>query len=127
MALMNLPSIDPLTRGSTEYIEFKVYEPGEDPTDPDAEPQNLSGCTLRFGAKYDLSDTTYVVTKSSENAGEIVLTDSAAGEGYIKINKTDLLAVTYETTLICDLEITDASDEEYTLRFRAPLELDVST
>jgi hypothetical protein len=25
------------------------------------------------------------------------------------------------------LEITDAADEEYTLRFRAPLELDVST
>jgi hypothetical protein len=126
MALIDLPVIDPLTRGDDEEIGFFVVEPGEDPTDPEAPRQNLSGCVLRFSAKFDLSDPQPIVTKISSDNNEITIDDSLQGEGTIYINQSDLTAVTYETTLIADLEVTDATSKRYTIRFRVPVELDVS-
>jgi hypothetical protein len=126
MALIDLPVIDPLTRGDDEEIGFYVVEPGEDPTDPLAPRQNLSGCVLRFSAKFDLSDPSPIVTKISSDNNEITIDDSLQGEGTIYINQSDLTTVTYETTLIADLEVTDATSKRYTIRFRIPVELDVS-
>lgn len=127
MAIADLPLVQPLMRGDDEAIDFKVFEPGEDPSDPGATPQNLGGCTLRFSAKFDLSDATPVVSKSSVNAGEIVIDNAATGEGHVVIDKDDLVGVTYPATLIGDLEVTDADDKTYTMRLRIPVELDVST
>jgi hypothetical protein len=126
MALIDLPVIEPLTRGDDEEIGFFVVEPGEDPTDPEAPRQNLAGCLLRFSAKYDISNTDTIVTKSSTDNQEITIDDAGQGEGTIYINQSDLTDVTYETTLIADLEVTDASSKRYTIRFRIPIELDVT-
>jgi hypothetical protein len=126
MGLMDLPIIDPLIRGDDEEIGFKIFEPGEDPEDPLATPQNLSGCTIRFSAKRDLSDASPLITKSSTNPAQISIDNASEGEGTIYIAAADLVGQTYETVLICDVEVTDAGGKRYTRRFKAPVELDVS-
>lgn len=124
VALRDLPIIDPLTRGDNEEINFFIVEPGEDPADPVAPRQNLAGCTLRFSVKYDLSDAAPIFTKTSPT--DIVITDALNGEGAVLISQDDLLPITYETILLADLEVTDASNKKYTIRLKVPVELDIT-
>lgn len=126
MAQFNIPTLDPVTRGDREKIFFQLMQAKEEETDPD-EPQSISGWTLRFGAKLDLSDSTYIVQKSSTTPGHFQIDDATQGTGWIIMQPADLQAVTYETTLICDLEATDIEGNPFTTRFRLPVELDVST
>ena len=126
MPLFQLDTVEPVTRGDYEEIRFELTEP--DPVDPDNPgPQNITGWTLRFGAKFDLSDTTYVVTKTSADPTQIRVDDATNGVGHIILQPPDLQDVTYETTLICDLEASDAAGKPFTTRFRLPVEMDVST
>ena len=123
MPLQNVPTLDePLMRGDNEEIAFTITQPNS------STPQNISGWTLRFSAKFDLSDSAALITKTSATPGHFIIDDAAAGEGRIIIDKTDWpAAISYETTLICDLECTDAAGKRFTRRFKAPIELDVTT
>lgn len=126
MAQFSIPTLDPVTRGDREKIFFQLMQAKEDVNDPD-EPQSISGWTLRFGAKLDISDSTYIVQKSSATPGHFQIDDATQGTGWIILQPSDLQAVTYETTLICDLEATDVEGNPFTTRFRLPVQLDVST
>jgi hypothetical protein len=126
MAQFDIPLLDPITRGDREKLFFQLMQAKENEEDPD-EPQSISGWTLRFGAKLDLSDSTYIVQKNSATPGHFEIEDATQGTGYIVLAPADLQGVTYETTLICDLEATDIEGNPFTTRFRVPVELDVST
>lgn len=125
MSRFDIPMVDPVMRGDYERIRFDLTQAQESPEDP-LEPQNISGWTLRFGAKIDLSDSTYVVQKNSDVAGDFEIEDAALGAGYIVLQPDDLAGVTYETTLICDLQATDVEGKPFSTRFYLPVVLDVS-
>lgn len=125
MARFEIPTVDPVTRGDYERIEFTVMQAKENETDPDV-PQNITGWDLRASGKFDISDTGYVFQKSSNVAGDFEIEDATAGKGFIVIMPDDLDAVTYETTLICDLEAMDISGKPYTTKFYLPVELGVT-
>jgi hypothetical protein len=126
VARFTIPTVEPVLRGDYERIRFDLMQAKELPTDPDT-PQNISGWTLRFSAKFDLSDATPIVTKSSDVPGDFEILDATAGSGYIILQPSDLAGMTYETTLICDLQATDIEDKPFSTRFYLPVELDVST
>ena len=126
MARFDVPTVDPVIAGDYERIKFELMQAKENETDPDV-PQDISGWTLRFGAKIDVSDTEYIAQKSSAVPGEFEITDAANGTGYIILDGTDLASITYETVLICDLVGTDASGRDYTTKFYLPVEMGVSS
>jgi hypothetical protein len=122
MALFDVPTVDSITRGDYEEIRFELHQP--DSTDP----QNITGWTLRCSAKFDLSDAEAIFTKSSDEVEEIRVDNASLGIGHIVIQPTDLeTAITYETTLICDLEAVDPDGKKFTTRFKMPVDLDVTT
>lgn len=125
MARFEIPTVDPVIRGDREKIKFELMKAKENPTDPD-EPQSISGWTLRFTAKEYLEADTYLVRKLSGTPGDFEITDALNGVGYVILKPTDLTALNYETTLICDLEATDVEGNPFTTRFYLPVELDVS-
>lgn len=126
MARLDIPTLDPVTRGDYERIRFQLMQEKDNPADPDT-PQNITGWTLRFGAKLFVEDSSYVVQKNSNIAGHFEIVDAANGIGNIILMPVDLQSITYETALICDLEAVDASGKPFTTMFYLPVRLDVST
>lgn len=116
--LQDLETTDPITKGDHEEIEFVLNK-------PDGSPRNLSGYTVLFGAKFDLSDAVVNMPKSSANVGEIEITNAVSGVGKVLIEKEDTDFITYEATLIAALVAVDSQGREATTRFKLPVELGV--
>jgi hypothetical protein len=121
VARFDVPTLDPVLRGDYERIRFQLMQ-----AEDEEAPQNISGWTMRFGAKLDVSDTAYIVQKTTDTAGHFEIADATQGLGYIVLQPDDLDGVTYDTTLICDLEATDVSGKPFSTKFYLPVELDVS-
>lgn len=86
---------------------------------PDGSPNPLTGKTIRFTAKRDFSATAALATKSSENAGEIVVTDEAAGAAKVVLDGTEagLLALKQDANLACDIQVIDGQGRKNTTRY----------
>jgi len=120
-SLSKLTRVNPILRGDYEKVRFVVMkEDGSGPLD-------ITGWHFRFGAKTDLSDTTPLIIKDSDTAGNFDIVDPANGMGYIVFEGDETAdTVTYELTLICDIQGTDQAGKATTGRFLLPVELDVS-
>lgn len=128
MARFDVPTVFPVTAGDYERVKFELLQPKENESDPDV-PQSIEGWTLRFGAKFDISDATPLVSKNSiDDPDSFEIVDAANGIGYIVLKPEDLQsAITYETVLICDLVAEDETGKPYTSRFFLPVEMGVTT
>lgn len=117
-----METLSAITRGDYEEIPFTA-------TGADGNPLNLTGKTIRFSAKRDYSSASTIISKSSENAGEVEVTDAAAGEGKVILTGTEagVLAMKQDSTLVCDIQVTDSQGRAATTRFKVPVEMDVST
>lgn len=121
MALFDVPTLDPIMRGDYERIGFQIMR-----KDNPELPQDITGWTLKFGAKTDLSDSTVLIQKDSNVPGHFEITDPSAGVGDIIIQPADTAGITYAQTLICDIQATNTEGQPSTTRFYLPVELDVS-
>src|SRR5215203_2492746 len=117
-----MQTLDPIVRGDYEEIEFVAEG-------PDGSALNLTGKVIRFTAKRELTTPTVVATKYSETAGNIEVTNAAAGEGKVILtgDEAGILNLQEDTTLACDIEVTDAQGRSATTRFMLPVEVDLST
>lgn len=118
MALQDLQIVDPIIKGDHEEIEFTLFK-------PDGSPRNLTNYEIRFGAKFDLSDSVVRMPKSSITVAAIEILDVAGGKGRVFIEQNDTDFITYETTLIAALTAIDTLGRRSTTRFRLPVELGV--
>ena len=103
----------------TNVQEFKMFK-GDHKTfelqvkDQDGNPIDLSGATIRMTVKKHATDETAVISKTSNNASEISITDPANGIAEIYLVPSDtrnLDAGKY----IFDIEITTAAGKVYTV------------
>jgi len=121
MSVFDLPTVDPITRGDYERIAFTVEKKGQPGV-----PQDLSGYTLKFGAKDDVSTVTPLMVKDSTVPDNFEIIDAAAGRAAVIIQPEDTQGFTFEQTLICDIQVTDSNGRPATTTFRLPVKLDVS-
>lgn len=117
-----MDTLEAITRGDYEEIVF-VAEGS------DGNPLNLNGKVIRFTAKRDFTSPTIVLTKNSAIPGQIAVDNAAAGEGRVILTGEEpgVRNINEDTTLACDIEVTDAQGRPATTRFMLPLEVDVST
>jgi len=117
-----MDTLDSITRGDYEEIEFVVEG-------PDGEPLNLDGKVIRFSAKRSLTTPTVIVTKTSEIPGHVEVTNAAAGEGKVILtgDEAGVLNIQEDTKLVADIEVTDSQGRSATTRFMLPVEVDLST
>ncbi len=117
-----METLPAITRGDYEEIEFVAEG-------PDGNALNLNGKVIRFSAKRELGSPTVIATKNSEIAGHVEVTNAAAGEGKVILTgmEAGVLNIQEDTTLFCDIEVTDATGRSATTRFKLPVEVDVST
>jgi hypothetical protein len=80
-------------------------------------PVDLSGCTLRFTAKLQKedADSEAVISKVSSDADEILVTDAPAGEATVFVIPADTTAITEQTVLFYDVQVTDGAGKVHTL------------
>ncbi len=121
MALLDLPTTKPITRGDYERIRFQVGQ-----KEAPELAQDLTGWHIRFGAKEFLEADVLLIEKDSDVAGDIDIPDPTTGEGFVVINPEDTEGITYEFMLVCDIQATDPIDRPATTKFLVPIELDVS-
>lgn len=117
-----MDTLGAITRGDYEEIPFTA-------TDAAGAPLNLTGKTIRFTARRDYSAATAIISKSSAVAGEIEVTNAAAGEGKVVLTGEEegVLAMRQDKRLVCDIEVTDGQGRPATTRFWLSVEMDVST
>lgn len=120
MPAYDLPTLAPVMRGDYERIRFEWKTAA-------GAAQNITGWTFKFTAKLDMSDSTAVLQKDSSMPDNFDIENAELGIGYIIIQSDDLASISYETTLICDLQATDPSGKAVTTRFKLPVEMDITT
>lgn len=120
--MAGIESLGSINIGDYEEIPFVD-------TLPDGSPNPLTGKTIQFTAKRDFSATAALAEKSSEIAGEIVVTDGAAGAAKVVLDGSEegLLALKQDATLCCDIQVIDAQDRKNTTRYYLRAEKVAST
>lgn len=121
MSMFDLPMLKPILRGDYERVFFQIRQ-----KDNPEQAQNITGWHLRFGAKEFLEARNLLIVKDSNNPGEFDITDPENGSGFIIINPEDTASMTYELTMICDIQATDLQGRPATTKFKLPVRLDVS-
>lgn len=118
-----IPTLDPVTRGDYERIEFSATAPGGGPFVP---------ASVAFGAAEKRFSGPVVVLKNTTDdpegfeldTGE---TDDEGNPIYrVILQENDLAAVTRETVLACDVVLHDAEGRDSTTRFYLPVHLRVT-
>ena len=70
-----------IDRGATEFLDFQITL--------NALPQNVTGWTIWFTAKYRVADADPGVFQKSTLNGGIVITTALTGIGYVRIDPAD--------------------------------------
>lgn len=86
-------------RGDTRYLPFQI-------TDAVGAPLDVTGYTIWFTAKRQLSDPDPGVFQQTIAGGELVVTNASLGLGYVRIDPSDTVTLGDSTTqLLWDLQI----------------------
>lgn len=110
-----------LRRGDTHVFDLTILNAA-------GTAMNLTGATVRFTAKNNLSDAdgSAVITKISPSSG-IVVTDAAGGLARLTLLPADTSSITQERVLYYDVQVTDGSSVVTTvLEGTLAIRLDVS-
>lgn len=91
-------------RGDTEVFSATVYQ------GTPATPVNITGASLKFTAKQDLSDPDVdAVFQRATGGNGITITDGPAGECEIALISANTSGLSVPTLCYCDLQLVDGS------------------
>ncbi len=109
-----------ITRGDTEVLQIYI-------TNPNNSVRNITTDTLKCTIKISPYSSTYVVQKLSTGGSPgIVKVTPASGYCEVTLLPTDLLALSREGILYCDMEVTDSTGKVATELFNLNFVLDIS-
>lgn len=134
-----------VVRGDDHVLDVAIVDPTQTPTgyNPDGTPiyppAVLTGCTLEFTVKVNVTDTEPLIYKQSAPNGGIIITNAALGRAQIQIAAADTAGVVPPTGVdnsdllswgaeyFYDLQLTDTGGAIYTVqRGRFIVQLDLT-
>lgn len=108
--------MDPITRGDTRRIRITATYPEDAPGISAGDPFPLSSHTTRFTARRKVTDPLAVFSKSTEVGGGItILPAGNVAEIALSPSDTSGLQLRNPVTLVCDLEVSTASGDVWTV------------